>query len=128
MTFRKPYKLLQEAPGTYVNGEWVAGARSIASIDASVQPIWKQSEIDSLPEGRHLAGAVKIYVNTEINVAKDGTGVQSDVIVGPTGFAYEVISWGEFNSDVINHRKYAGFKLFAFTTDDDWLNGVTVRP
>ena len=38
-TFRKAHSVLHEAAGTYTNGVWSGGTRSVSSVQMSAQPL-----------------------------------------------------------------------------------------
>lgn len=125
MSFRTSQKVLSELPGDYVNGYWVAGARSIMTITASIQPVALGQDMESLPEGRRMSDFVKVYSDVKLKVTDEHT--QPDLIVFD-GFAYEVVSVAKHQSNVISHFKYTAVKAFKYTTDAEWLNGTLVRP
>lgn len=127
MSFRRSKKVLREASGTYVNGVWSAGARSVVTTLASAQPVSLGRDMQSLPEGRHLSDYIKLYSSNLLNVTKDGEGSQPDIIVHE-GYGYELIDVDKNQSGVIPHYKYIGVKVFKYTTDSDWTTGVTKRP
>ena len=125
MSFRTLQKILSELPGAYINGYWVAGARSILAITASIQPVALGQDMESLPEGRRLSDFMKVYTDTKLKVTDEST--QPDLIVFD-GFAYELVSVGKHQSGVIPHYKYTAVKAFKYTTDAAWLDGTLVRP
>lgn len=126
-SFRKPKTLLTENPGAYANGVWAMGVRTWRTIQASVQPVTKASDLKTLPEGRHLSDFVKIYTDERLRVTADGEGVQPDIIV-QLGYGYEIIDIAPNQSDVINHYKYIAAKVFAITDPADWISGAVQRP
>ncbi len=127
MSFRKSFTVLKESTGSYVSGLWVAGAKSIEAIQASVQPITMGQDMDVLPEGRHLSDYVKFYTDTKLTTTRDGEGTQPDIIVFD-GYGFEIVSQYKNQSGVISHYKYIASKVFKFTSTADWLSGVLVRP
>jgi hypothetical protein len=129
MSFRTSYKVLRETAGTYTNGVWVRGTRTVTTCLASVQPIDLKSEtgMHPKPDGRHLMDTVKIYTSMALNVTADGEGVQPDIIVFD-GYGYELNDRGAYRSGVINHYKYTAKKVFKFTNDTAWTNGTLARP
>jgi len=127
MSFRRLKEVLREAPGTYTNGVWAPGARSVVTTFASVQPVAMGQDMHALPEGRHLSDFVKLYTNDRLNVTADGEGVQPDIVVHE-GYGYELTSIFANQSGVINHFKYIGVKVFRFTSTADWLSGALKRP
>ena len=127
MSFRKLKDILREAAGTYTNGVWAPGARSVLTTLTSVQPVVMGQDMHALPEGRHLSHFVKLYTNDKLNVTADGEGVQPDIIIHE-GYGYELVSIFANQSGVISHYKYIGSKVFKFTTTADWLSGALKRP
>lgn len=127
MSFRKPYKILREMPGSHVNGLYLGGARFIQEIQASVQPTTLGRDLAVLPEGRHLSDFVKAYTSTKLSITSDGENTQPDIIIFQ-GYGYEIMSHEQNQSDVIAHHKYIASKVFKYTSDAEWLNGTLVRP
>jgi|GEM_PF-1502603 len=127
MSFRQAKTILTEAFGTYVNGVWTPGARSSATIQASVQPVDIPKDMQALPVGRHESDFVKMYTDTRLKIAADGEGIQPDIVV-QEGYGYEIVSLSPNQSDVINHYKYVASKVFKFTTTADWASGTLRRP
>lgn len=127
MSFRTSYKVLRETAGTYTNGVWARGTRTVTTCLASVQPLKEGQDMAPAPDGRHLMDAVKIYTSTALNVTADGEGVQPDIIVFD-GYGYELNDRGAYRSGVINHYKYTAKKVFKFTNDAAWTNGTLARP
>lgn len=127
MSFRTSKKILRESTGAYLNGRWVAGARSVTTTLASVQPIVVGQDLKALPEGRHVSDFVKFYTGDKLQLAADGEGVQPDIIV-QGGYGFEIVSEFQNQNAVIPHYKYIAVKIFKFTTDSDWTTGVLKRP
>lgn len=127
MSFRLPKDVLREANGVYTNGIWVPGARSVTTTMASSQPVVIGQDMQALPEGRHLSDFAKFYSADKLKLTADGEGVQPDVIVHQ-GYCYELVSIEANQSNVLNHYKYIGVKVFKFTTTADWLSGALKRP
>lgn len=127
MSFRRPTKILKESVGAYVAGVWVPGGRSLLSVDCSVQPAAMRTDLQALPEGRHLSDFVKVYTDVRLQISSDGEGIQSDIVVSQ-GYGYELMSIFENQSSVINHYKYLASKIFKFTADVNWTNGTLKRP
>lgn len=126
-SFRKLKTVLREAVGSYLNGNWSAGARSTLTTMASAQPVVMGQDMQSLPEGRHLSDFVKFYTADRLKVTADGEGVQPDIIAHE-GYGYELVSIFANQSAVISHYKYIGAKVFKFTTDSNWTSGALKRP
>lgn len=127
MSFRKTKTVFREAIGSYVNGVWTAGARSVVTIQASVQPVSGAQDLQALPEGRHFSDFIKIYTTSRLYVTADGEFTQPDLIVHE-GYCYELIDMAANRSGVLNHYKFTGAKVCKYTTDADWTNGTTKRP
>lgn len=127
MSFRKQKAVLREAIGSYTNGVWAPGPRSVVTTLASVQPVVMGQDMQALPEGRRLSDFVKLYTNDKLNVTSDGDGVQPDIIIHE-GHGYELVSIFANQSGLISHYKYIGVKVFKFTTTADWLSGALKRP
>jgi len=125
--FRKFKTILREGQGSYINGTWSPGVRSTVSILASCQPIISGHDLQSLPEGRHLSDFAKFYTDNRLQVTADGEGIQPDIFVHEN-YCYEITSIFANQSDVINHFKYIGVKIFKFTSIEDWITGTLERP
>jgi hypothetical protein len=54
--------------GGFVDGEWVEGAASAFTIQASVQPV-NGRELETLPEGQRTRRTYKVYTDTLLQVA-----------------------------------------------------------
>jgi hypothetical protein len=80
-----------------------------------------------MPEGRHMSDFAKFYSATRLKIAADGESIQPDIIVHE-GYGYEIVSLEPNQSDVINHYKYIGVKVFKFTNTTAWGNGTLARP
>lgn len=118
---------LIEAQGSYVNGVWVPGTRSVGSIMASIQPVVMGQDMASLPEGRRISDFVKIYTGTNLKVTDDGDGIQPD-FVAYDGHCYELVSRYANQNAIISHYKYIAVRQMKFTNSSDWLSGAIVRP
>jgi hypothetical protein len=127
MSFRLPKDVLREASGVYTNGVWVPGARSALTTMTSAQPVVIGQDMQALPEGRHLSDFAKFYSADRLQMTADGEGVQPDIIVHQ-GYGYEMVSIEANQSNVLNHFKYVGVKVFKFTTTANWLSGALKRP
>ena len=124
--FRKSITVLREAVGSYVNGVFVPGARSAGLVLASVQPVKMGTDMQALPEGRHMSDFKKVYTSDRLQVSADGEGLQPDIIVHG-GYAYEIVDMDENQSDVINHYRYLACKVFKYTDQSvitDWLGSA----
>ena len=126
MSFRHPKLLLREALGSYVNGQWISGARDTTEIQASIQPVVLGQDMQSVPEGRRQSDFIKIYSTEKLLLASDEPGMQSDIIVHEAQ-GYELTGTSAYASGVIPHYKYSATKLFNFTSEEDWLDGTIER-
>lgn len=126
--FRTHRTVLRESAGSYVNGRWMAGTRSVLTTLASIQPVSTVigQDMQALPEGRHISDFVKIYSSDKLQMTSDGKGLQPDIVVF-FGYGYELVSIFINQSNVINHYKYIAVKTLQFTSNANWLNGTTKR-
>jgi hypothetical protein len=127
VSLRKVKTLLTEAAGTYTSGVWVRGTRTDTTVTCSAQPVVQGQDLNPMPEGRHMSDFAKFYSSTRLKVAADGEGIQPDIIVHE-GYGYEIVSLDTNQSDVINHYKYIGVKVFKFTDTAAWAAGTLARP
>jgi hypothetical protein len=127
MTFRRTYDVLREAAGSYVSGLWVAGAKSVIQIQASIQPVTEQDLITA-PEGRRISDMVKVYTSSDLQQGADGTGLQPDLIVW-RGYAYEINSIAVRQMDVISHFKISATRRMAAGSGyaAAWVAGTLTR-
>lgn len=126
MSFRQPRTILSETAGTYVNGVWVAGTRSVSTVMASIQPIVMGQDMAALPEGRRISDFVKIYTGVNLKVTDDGDGIQPDFIVHD-GQCFELVSRYANQNRIIPHYKYIAVRQMKFTSEAEWLNGTIKR-
>ena len=133
MSFRRPFYVLSETAGGYVNGEYVPGTRTTATIQASVQPVKMGEDVEALPEGRRLSDYLKAYTSTKLQITEEGAGIQPDLIVWPeAGWAYEITSRFIPQMNVIPHYKYVAEKRIKIASTVDallagWLAGTIKR-
>jgi hypothetical protein len=132
-SFRRAFYVLSETAGSYVNGEYVPGARTTATIQASVQPVKMGEDVEALPEGRRLSDYLKAYTSTKLKITEEGSNVQPDLIVWPeSGWAYEITSQFIHQMGVIPHYKYVAEKRIKITTNvaallAGWIAGTIQR-
>lgn len=126
MSFRTPRTVLTESAGSYVNGLWVAGSRTVGTTAASIQPVVMGQDMEALPEGRRISDFVKIYTSDRLKVTEDGDNIQPDYVVYD-GFCYELVSIFKNQNGVIPHYKYIASKQMKFTNDAGWTSGALVR-
>ena len=126
-SFRTPHSVLREAVGAYVSGAWVPGARSVATVSLSGQPVTMGQDMQSLPEGRHKSDYRKFYSASALVTTQDGEGAQPDIVVDQ-GYGYELVTADAHQSNVVSHFKYIGVKVFKFTSAGDWTSGALKRP
>lgn len=125
MSFRKPFSVLTESPGSYVEGLFVPGTRSTITIQASIQPVSGEDMITA-PEGRRTQDMIKVYTSTELKQADEGTGQQPDIVVWQ-GFGYEVTSMDVRLMDVIPHYKIFATRRMPVTDVAAWTAGTLNR-
>lgn len=125
--FRKSIPVLHESAGVYTNGVFVPGTRTATTVMASVQPVKIGTDMQALPEGRHMSDFKKLYSYSRLQVAADGEGLQPDIIVHG-GYGYEIVDLDENQSDVINHYRYLACKVFKYTNSAAWVAGTLKRP
>lgn len=124
--FRTSKTIFRESAGSYVNGKWVAGTRSVLTTLASIQPIIMGQDMQSLAEGRHMSDYVKFYTVDELVVTSDGSGLQPDIIIFGD-YGYEIVSVYANQSNIRSHYKYIAVKALNFTSNANWLNNTTKR-
>jgi len=90
---------------TRVNGK-VSKVNTPGTFTGSVQPL-SGKELDVVDVGRADLGKVKIYSNTVLKVAIEGSNTPGDVVQWQ-GRKWEVIAAMEYQNDLINHYKYIG--------------------
>lgn len=102
-SFRKPLTIYryEGKPVLQGNGKFILPAQESFVIKASVQPL-KATEMDALPEGRRGSHAVKVYSDTELYMADQGTGIQADQFEW-LGRKYEIIAADAYQCGVISH-------------------------
>lgn len=127
MSFRMAKTVLRETVGSYINGVWVPGARTMTTSLMSGQPIGKGEDMEALPSGRHMSDFSKFYTSDLLILTTDGEGYQPDIIVH-NGYGFELITIFDNQCDVISHYKYIGVRVFKFTSGADWLSGALKRP
>lgn len=125
--FRKQRTVLSETAGSYVNGKWSAGPRSVITISASVQPLNAAQDMESLPEGRRYSESIKFYTDSILKTTEDGDGLQPDLIVH-NGYCFEIVSRMPNENGVIQHQKYIATRAMKFTSEAAWLAGTLKRP
>lgn len=127
MSFRKPFDVLHESAGAYVNGVFVPGVRSVFGITASIQPATEQDLITA-PDGRRISDMVKIYTSASLQEGGEGTGLQPDLIIW-RGYAYEVNSIAVRQMDVINHFKVYAIRRMSAPAGyaAAWVSGTLTR-
>ena len=127
MSFRKPFQALRESAGAYVQGVYVAGARSVIDIQASIQPVSGQDMITA-PEGRRISDMVKIYTDASLQESAEASGLQPDLIVW-RGYAYEIVSIEVRQMSVIDHYKVMAVRRMPVPNDypAQWLSGALKR-
>ena len=115
-SFRKPLVIYRREPSQLIDGYWSdTGFPTTILISASVQPD-KGLEMQSLPDGRRVAGGYNCYTDAIILTSRidvsAGLQYNPDIIVR-NGLQYEAVDTGDFQSDVINHYKVIFIKTEA---------------
>lgn len=100
--FRKSVTVTRQAAGAYVDGVWTPGGDATLTIQASVQPSSDQ-DMQRLPEGRRITGAVTLYTNDTLKLALGDQ--QADRIALASG-TYEVEVSENWGNGLIPHNKY----------------------
>lgn len=107
--FRKPVQIKRRAPGAYVNGFFQQGAQTTITINASVQPAGER-DVQLLPEGRRDAGAFRLFTDSVLQVAQEGTGKNNDVAM-LAGAEYEIMAEMPWQNGIIPHRVYIAARV-----------------
>lgn len=87
-------------------GRYIKDQAVESTIVADVQPMTGK-EITDLNIGRKNVGKIKIYYNSELNIAQEDTNITGDIIEWG-GNDYELIAKLTYNNNLINHYKYIG--------------------
>ena len=127
MGFRQSFNVLRESIGSYVNGVFTPGVRSIITVEASIQPVTEQ-DLVTAPEGRRISDMVKVYSDTLLQDAVEATGQQPDLIAW-RGWAYEINSISVRQMSVISHYKYFTTRRMALPAGYEamWVAGTLNR-
>jgi hypothetical protein len=91
------------APGTYVGGRFVDGAKTVFIIKCSVQPT-SPKEMVSLDEGRRTRNAYTLISDRELFMSEPSTERNSDHVT-LFGERYEVMSCERWQNNLLNHYK-----------------------
>lgn len=92
-------------PGYYDRGKWIDGS---AVPDFQIQTSWQPAnghDREALEEGIRDEVIYKIYPEIELFTADPETQRTADIVVGPDGYEYEVVIAGNWQNNLINHRK-----------------------
>jgi len=89
------------------DGYTLRGTPTESTIQASVQPIANQDEIQRLPEGIRDRVRAKIYTNTQVLAADLDANRQPDRII-IDGVTHEVLSVSRQRSIIPHYRAYLG--------------------
>lgn len=101
-SFRKSI-IVTRTTGSYVDGVWTANDPTTLTIKASVQPL-RLDEMQAMPEGRRSSHVVKIYSDTELYPAIQGTGQNADQFTWQSK-TWEVIACDAYQMGIISHYK-----------------------
>lgn len=99
------------AQGHYRQGDgmWVEGAESTFTIVASVQPL-RPREIELLPDERRTTEALRVYSDTPLRLAEQGSNLNADK-VEIMGSNYEAYSCEPWQNNLLNHFKSIVLKI-----------------
>jgi hypothetical protein len=124
-SFRNAFDVLREAAGSYVNGIFTSGARSVIKIQASIQPVTGQDMITA-PEGRRIQDMIKAYTDSDLQEGEEG--LMPDMIVW-NGYAYEINSIDVRQMGVIDHYKVNATRRMKAPTGyaASWVAGTLTR-
>lgn len=124
-SFRRPFRILRQNPGQYVQGVWVPGAQVEMGITASIQPV-RTSDYDQLQAlmgGSRVEHAIRIYTSDVLlsDRTLDGAQYGADLVLYPAlpfppGYPgpqhqYKVVGSAAWQSGVINHRKFLAVSI-----------------
>lgn len=96
---RQRITLTRYGAGSYVAGEWVEGAETEIEIRASIQPA-KGRDLDRIPEGRTLAGVVKLITSSELQAGGENTNPDRFTW---SGSEYEIMYVDHWKNGLITH-------------------------
>lgn len=94
----------RKAQGQYIRGKWVETEEPDFTIQTSWQPA-NGKDLETLEEGKRLTGLFKIYPNKQLFTADPKTQRKADIVIGPDGYSYKVITVGDWQNNIINHYK-----------------------
>jgi hypothetical protein len=90
--------------GAYVGRLWVADPDGDVSIEGSVQPL-SGFEVQNLNIGEDNQGLMKLFTDTALKVAEQGTGTKGDVIYWLED-RWEIIKLLAWQNNIIPHYEY----------------------
>lgn len=110
-SFRKPVIARDTINGGYVNGTYQGDTFSAEyTISASVQPLGVNGMaqlMESLPEGRRVRKAYRLYTDDTINEV----GATNPTQVQLFNEWYEIYQISLWTNNVIDHNKYVAAKM-----------------
>lgn len=125
MSFRKTHIVLHEAGKTVIKGYVSYASRYTSTIEASVQPV-KEDDVSAKEYGKRWSDIVKLYADADLNVPFAESS-PADIVVFE-GYGYEIVDKMPYKFDsAISHTKYIARKTLKFTSEADWISGVTQR-
>ncbi len=86
----RPATRIRAAVGSYVGGQWQAGAPSSTQIRAAIQAP-SEADIRQLPEGERTEAFVTIWTRAELQTSDEDVGRQADEVTGEQGQTYKII-------------------------------------
>jgi hypothetical protein len=99
--------MLRRTPGARdENGRWVEGGEVPGTFIATVQPAQKNDydQLQTLPEGRRVERAVRIYTAERLNVAGEDAS-NGDILLWE-GERYLVVAVSAWRTTMLKHYRY----------------------
>lgn len=96
------YTLRRPAAGSYVDGEWVAGAYVEVTITAAVQPL-NGDELQQLPEGARQRLTRKVYTASALQAGDIDGQIGPDILV-VDGIPCEVQAVKRYTAGIPHYR------------------------
>lgn len=107
---RTTQHVLKRGPGSFVQGRWINGAETPATISASVQPANKSdyAHLVAQFDGRRISKAVRIYTGDKLNAA--GEDLKNGDILVWEGDRYIVTGESPWRTTILAHYRYLAIK------------------
>jgi hypothetical protein len=111
--FASTYTYQRRNPQVWVKGRTSpATLQAAVSFRASIQPM-NGRELLVLPEGERTREYIKLYTDTQLNMADPVTGAKGDLV------SYKGRTWEVTQSNDWNLNDYAHFKFLAVVVEAD---------